>query len=366
MRKTLTAMLMGAMIAGSATAATAASLSEKDIQMDVVGQLGMHFDERPGTADNFDLNRLRIKLGAQPADNIKFVANLELAENGGAGSSFGDNTPTNAVLRDLGAENRIADMYVVLTYLDWVTILAGQMPTPVSYELNTDVYDLETVQYSQFVGIANRDRGVGFVIPIPNANTDFTTWVLNGTGGVIGAQDDFDDRYNYGGMLNFKPMENLSFKVFTQFANMSDDTGVQFAGLGANTAGRMAEFDADAFGAGMDYKNNGFHLFGEYVAVKSKLDETVPATGVKTRLLSQKTREWYVNGSYAIPETDVQLVARYDKYDPNTGAASDEQKIFTAGLNWNFEKDARLQIMREFNSGLVDQDELDIQLSVRF
>jgi hypothetical protein len=358
---------MGAVIAGSATAATATSLADMDVNMDVVGQINYHFDERPATADSMDLSRLRITLKAQPADNVKFVANLEAADDVTARNAFGDNTPSNALLTDMGADGRVADMYVVLTYLDWVTILAGQMPTPVSYELNTNVYDLETVQYSQFVGIANRDRGVGFVIPIPNANTEFIGWLLNGTGGINGAIDDVDDRNNYGAMLNFKPMENLSFKVFGNFGDMSSDTGT----LPGTAAGNMGELDVDAYGGGFDYSNQGFHLFGEYVRAKSVVDSTTPL-GVSTRILSHKATEWYLHGSYKIPESDVQLVARFDKYNPEATPTlgtlnSTDSKIFTAGLNWDFEKNARVQIMREFNSGLINnQDELDIQLSVRF
>ena len=360
MRKTLTALMMGALIAGSATAANAAAgMDDMGVKIDsVVAQLGYKWDERPNTDDNFNLNRLRIKITAQPADNIHFTTNLEAADSAAAGGAFGDNTPAGALMTDMGSDSRVVDMYVALTYLDWMTILAGQMPTPVSYELNTDVYAMEPINFSQFVGIANRDRGVGVSIPIPNANTDFMAWILNGTGGINGASDDIDDRNNYGAMLNFKPMEQLGFKVWGNFANMSDDSGL-FPG---STAGQLAEWKGDGFGGGVDYKLDNFHLFGEYAQVKTRVTNEVTSA----RLLSQKTREWYAHGSYKIPETDVQLVLRYDKYDPNTSASNDDTKVTTAGINWDFEKDARVQIMREFNSGATTQDELDIQLSLRF
>jgi predicted porin len=248
-------------------------------------------------------------------------------------------------------------MYLVFKHLDWATIVAGQLATPVSYELQTDVADLETINYSQFVGIANRDRGVGINIPFKNVNARLAAWVLNGTGGINGAIDDIDDRSNFGAMFEMTPVEPLSFKVFANLGNLSDNTGLLPGSVGTN----LTEMDVDAYGAGVNYKSGPVHLFGEYVQAKIKITDEVTSA----RLSSSKTREWYVHGSYAIPDTDLQLVARYDKYDPNTAVTNDDMKVTTAGLNWNFDKNARVQIMREFNKG-ADNDDLDIQLTVKF
>ena len=357
MKKITTMIATFAFIVGLAGTVQAKPVEDLNLDISGVAQFGYAWSQANGADDGMDLNRLRIKLKAQPNDNVKFVANIEAEDSNTAGSAFGDNTPANAMLTDLGASSRVVDMYVVLNYLDWATILAGQMPTPVSYELNTDEYALETINYSQFVGIANRDRGFGIVVPFKQINGKWVAWILNGTGGINGAQSDMDDRNNYGTMFEFQPLEQLSFKVWGNFANMADNTGM-FPG---STATNLTEMDVDAYGAGLDYKVNNFHFFGEYASAKLKLTDEVTSV----RLGSQKTREWYVHASYEIPQTNVQLVARYDKYDPNTSNASDESKITTAGLNWDFDKDARLQIMREFKDG-SDNDDLDVQLSVRF
>lgn len=357
MKKLFCSMLVSAFIVGTAGMANAAKMSESDLSITGVAQFGYAWSQRNGADDGMNLNRLRIKLGAPINDNIDFKAELEAADSMAAGSAFGDNTPANANIMDMGSDSRVVDMYVVLKYLDWASICVGQLATPVSYELQTDVADLETINYSQFVGIANRDRGVGINIPFKNVNARLAAWVLNGTGGINGAVDDIDDRSTYGAMFEMTPVEPLSFKVFANMSRMSDNTGL-FAG---STAGNLTELNGDAYGAGINYKSGPVHLSGEYVQVKLKETDEV----LSTRLGSAKTREWYVHGSYMIPDTDVQLVARYDKYDPATATANDDSKITTVGLNWNFDKDARLQIMREFNKG-ADNDDLDVQLTIKF
>jgi len=357
MKKLFCTMLVSAFIVGTAGMANAAKLAESDLSITGVAQLGLAWSQKNGADDGMNLDRLRIKLGAPINDKIDFAAELEAADNMAAGSAFGDNTPANASLQDMGSDSRVVDMYLVFKYLDWATIAAGQLATPISYELQTDVYSLETINYSQVVGIANRDRGVGINIPFKNVNARLAAWVLNDTGGINGAIDDIDDRSNYGAMFEMTPVEPLSFKVFANMGQVADDAGL----ITGSTAGNLTEMDVDAFGAGMNYTSGPVHLFGEYVQAKIKVTDEV----LSARLSSSKTREWFVHGSYKIPNTDLQLVARYDKYDPNTAVTNDDMKITTLGVNWDFDKDARLQIMREFNKG-ADNDDLDVQLSVRF
>lgn len=363
MKKALFTFFAAVLMVGIATIAQAKPISEMNVDISGLGQFGYAWSEAGAFDNGFDTNRLRIKINAQPEEHIAFYTALEGTDNI-SGGAFGSNVPSNANIADMAADSRLIDMKVTLTYWPWVTILAGQMPTPVSYELNTDEYDLETINYSQFIGIANRDRGVGFLFPL-HPEVKVATWILNGTGSITGGNTDMDDRSNYGALISYTPMETLNVKGFLNLAQMADDTNVI-----APTGGQLVELDADAWGLGADYKWCGFHFMGEYVKTKLKL--TNEASGARIAFangsLSPATEEWYLHGSYLIPKTDLQLVARYDKYDPDTtgAATSDDTKITTAGLNWNFEKNSRLQIMREFKSGFVKDDDLDVQLSVRF
>jgi len=371
MKKFLAGMTMAAAVVMTGASVKAVPLDQAKLDISGIAQIGYAWSEQLGFDDELDTNRLRLRLKAQPAEHIAFVSQLELTNNvssayapGGTSTAFGANVPANAVLNDgFGADSRIVDLYMVLTYLDWATILVGQMPTPVSYELNTDEYSLETINYSQFVGIANRDRGIGVVAPLTD-RTQLITWLLNGVGGISGVTNDVDDRDNYGVMLNFNAMERLNVKAFGNFGNYLDLPG----NLG-QPATDKAEMDVDAWGGGFNYSLKGFHMFSEFVQARISMDNETTST----RLGSQETREWFVNGSYVFPDTNLQLVLRYDRYDPDTDTDSDESKITTVGLNWDFEKNARVQLMREFKSGPVnvlgrdpEDDKTMLQLSVRF
>ena len=148
-------------------------------------------------------------------------------------------------------------------------------------------------------------------------------------------------------MLSVDPVKDLNVKVWGNTGKETVTSGIK------NTA----------VGFGADYKISGFHFAAEYGQNNQKNSVLATAT---------KSRDYYLHGSYAIPQTAVQLVARYDNFDDDTKTAvagNKAQKITTVGLNWDFEKDARLQIMQELKSEKptsVKNNDTMIQLSVRF
>lgn len=326
MKKALLTAMATALIAGSVSTAQAKKVEDLGLDITGIGQLGHTFVQTGN--DQQGINRLRLKIAATPAEKLSFNSSFELGPN----QNFGAQNAAAA------ADSRVVDAYVTLTYLPWITVKAGQMPTPVSYELGADEYSLETINYSQFIGnLVNRDRGLGGIIPITE-NVKVVAWILNGNGTVGGASADDEDKANYGAMLTADPVKDLNVKIW-------GNTGKEIASK--NTA----------VGLGVDYKISGWHLSAEYGQNSNK------AAAATT-----KNRDWYVHGSYLIPETALQLVARYDRYDPNTTVSNNENKITTVGVNWNFEKDARLQIMQEMKSETpsVKNNQTQIQLSVRF
>jgi len=358
MKKVLFTALATALIAGSVSVAQAKKV--EDLSFDITGLAQLGYTAAQSAAvpnnDGFTANRLRLKLGAQPADKVAFNASIELAPSGFGGNGTGL-FPAN--------DSKIVDAFVTLKYLDWATIKVGQMPSPVSYELGADEYSLETINYSQLVGnMVNRDRGAAIIIPVTDA-VGVAGWILNGVGSIDGAQSAKDDSPALGAMINVKPVKDLSFKLWGNMNKISNDGAALNAlpGLaGTFTAGRKSEVKATAIGLGGDYKIAGFHFMGEYAAATLKAKDTVGAIG------QMKQREYYLHASYEIPQSNVQLVARYDKWDPDKTVKGDETKITTVGFNWNFEKDVRLQVMQELRSETpsVKNNDTMIQLGVRF
>jgi hypothetical protein len=344
MKKVLLTVLGAALIAGTVTIAQAKKIEDLNVDISGTAQFGYNIQKNQGPGvsgilnDQFDVNRLRLKLAAQPADKIKFNGQVELGRMQGFGA---DNVLSGAGV----ADSRIVDAAVTLDYLKWVSFKVGQLAVPYSYELNEDEYGLETINYSQLVGpMAGRDKGAAAIIPFVKEVTGIA-WIRNGVGTVGGATAENNDSKNYGAMLSVDPIKDLNIKAFGD--------------MGKNSVG--AAFTKNALiGIGADYKIAGWHFRSEVIQASSK----TPAA-VKT-----KARDWYLQGSVKIPQSAVQLVARYDNFNPSTKAVpKTDTKITTLGVNWDFEKDARLQFNHEFRSESptsVKNDTTMLQLSVRF
>ncbi len=358
MKRSIFIITLAALLIGAGSMANAVKMKDMKLDVSLLGQFGYTWSQETGSNDQLDTNRLRIRLRGMPTDGIMIFAQLEGTDNISPNAA-GSNVPANALtpFSDApGNDSRLVDLYAVITYWDWATFIIGQSPSPVSYELNTDEFDLETIDYSQFAGIGNRDRALAVHFGLsPEVGLDL--WRLNGTGAITGAYNDIDDR----GVLGFKldwnpPVEGkLNLKVF---GNYGSAVSPAFS--------NKTEIDIDAWGLGSDYRTGPFHLMGEYVQAKMSITDEENAANIYP---SYKTKEWYIHGAYDIPETALQLVLRYDKYDPDTNTSDDETKITTTGLNYNFTKNARLQVMHEFvqvPKSLTKDDNTEIQLSVRY
>lgn len=345
MKKILMAGLAALSIAGFSTAAQAVPVSEMDLDISGLAQFNYSWSEQNGRDDQLDTQRLRLMFSAMPAEEISVYAALEGTDNmsGSAGAAGGRNA-----VNDGAADSRVVDLYADLSYLDWMTLRVGQFALPNSYELNTPEFDLETINYTQGVGAFGvRDRGfMAMGEPVPQFA--WAAWITNGQGtnsqAITGASNDTDDKSAFGVQFDYSPVESLGLKLW---GLMEEDS--------------LTTDDIDAFGIGADWVYMGFHLFGEY-NIASVSNDTA---GVTTT--DDDHTNAYIHASYLIPQTDLQIVARYDWYEMEDNLANTEQdrEITTMGFNWNFEKNARLQTMYEFVDG-DDNNNLDMQLSISF
>ncbi len=78
---------------------------------------------------------------------------------------------------------------------------------------------------------------------------------------------------------------------------------------------------------------------------------------------------WYAQAGYfVIPQ--IQLVAKYDTYDPNKVITTDRSKIYYGGVNFVFNKWTRLAVdylyKREETATQVKNNILEAQLQIAF
>jgi len=358
MKKLIVTGLAAAFALGMSSLAMAKPVSDMDLDISGLAQINASWSERQNIDDEIDLARLRLNFSAKPADHVSVYAELEATDNrSGSDGAWGDLmarcAATGCTSSDGIADSSIADLYVDLTYIPEVSARIGQFALPISYELNTDEYDLETINYTLGVGdFGVRDRGIMlFGKPIPEFA--WAVFGMNGAGAITGANNDVDDQSSYGLKLDWNPLENLNFKIWGNFQEETGTSGGLVSATGSSS-------DVDAFGLGANYTYQGFRLMAEY---NNKDTERNNAENDVT--------EWFLHASYIIPETDLQVVARYDKYDTDDGVAATadtDVHVTTVGLNWNFEKNARVQLMHEFvgGDGVNEMDGTDLMLSVRF
>jgi len=336
--------------------------------------------------EDIDIHRFRMNLGGKLNENVSFFTEFELGANlsndtiwaarpdarmkildskavstSVNGDVYKQMIPNETRIaagaryaqKDLGSDSRLVQAYVDLKYFKKFTLRVGQMARGSSYELNTPVNKLETINYSTSVGQFGK-----YVRGLQLKMTPFTFMKVgigidDSVGGITGGTNEPESKLSAGGKIVFIPWK----KHFT----------VKVCGRHVPATEYMPDANAGIFGA--DFKYMGFHFQGEIYHLHVNPVNNGAKKGLKGNLCS-----WYVHASYMIPKINVQLVSRYNyfekrmrdrKTDILKPPANYYMEIITAGLNWNFSPYSRFQIMYDMVDG-DDNDSLDMQLELFF
>jgi len=295
---------------------------------------------------SFTLNRLQVNFTAEPSENIGFKSTVELGRN-------------------FKGDTRIVDAMVDLKYLKPVTFRVGQFALPIGFELEKSPYDLDFINYTLLTSLfAQRNRGImayGDITP----NIDFNLGIANSVydGNLTGVSNESSsDSKQLFGRLGVTPVKDLNLALFMDYDNRK--------GNPLALAGAVTKTKVFSWGLGGNYTYAGFGFEGAYADMK------VAAANVGRTL---KEKDLYGAITYKIPETSLQLLARYERSKgladsaAVAGTVTPVAKVLTAGINWNFDKNARLQLQREFwtsNSALTPKANVNdvtmLQLSIAF
>jgi phosphate-selective porin OprO and OprP len=307
----------------------------RQILLSGYSQIRYQILDETGKKDGFDIRRARLDLRGSLSPYFSYRVQADLAD-----------------------KPKLIDAYGEIKLTDYFSITAGQLKIPFSLENLASSNKLEMLDRSQVVealvargkdviGNQNgRDIGIqvsGTILKIKDLPlVEYRFGVFNGSG--INVADTANEAKDLVGRLIFTPIKG--FSLGGGFYNGWDKA------IKPEVAGRSQV--RNRFGLELSYVSTRFSLKGEYIAGK---DGNTSRSG------------WYVQSGYFIIPQKLQVLGKYDLYDPNTSDADNISTNYVVGANYNFNSWSRLQAFYTFRQeeGIaVDNNYFSIQYQIGF
>jgi phosphate-selective porin OprO and OprP len=309
---------------------------------------------RFGTAaikDRFRVRRARLYVSGDFAEQFEFKLEgaFEQADQG--------LTIRDANNRLLGSNATRTDFSGTDLFINWhrfpaFNVKVGQFKAPFGLEQLTPDFKLYSLERSLVTAALTPERQVGLMVwgkPFTDVfpdQKDFLTYSLgmfNGTGRNVTVND--NNEYMYVGRLELQPWkgklmgQDSWIKFGGNALSSRDNAGTNLTPAGVvrvNADGSLASFIAptaakrEAYGLDATLRLGPFQLIGEYI---SEDFEGRTVNGVAPTFADFRADGYYVEGSYFIIPKKLQLVAKYESFDPGQVANDDIQSI-TGGINY--------------------------------
>jgi len=276
------------------------------IQLSGYTQLRYRFLQESGKIDEFDIRRAR--LDVRGAVSPYFAYRLQT---------------------DFAVSPKLLDAYAEVKLFDYLNLTVGQAKIPFSFENLASSNKMESIDRSQVVeALVARGKDVignqnGRDIGVQVGGTfwkfdhrflfDYKIGVFNGSG--IN-QDDKNKNKDIVGRLIAHPIKGLDFG------------GSYYTGTGTFGTPTATNQDRNRYGIELNYEQPRFFVRGEFIEGK---DGTTSKNG------------WYIQTGYFVIPARLQLIAKYDTYDPNTDIASNVSTAYMIGGNYIFNNWSRIQ-----------------------
>ncbi len=205
---------------------------------------------------------------------------------------------------------------------------------------------------------SSTDYGIVFSGQVPSAKLSYNLGLYNGEG-YKKSGDKVNNEYAYLANVRFKPVDMLelggSFSMNSK-NNPNDDMGEENPEHEAHTAfAGMAKFNM-----------NGITILGQFLGKTVDTDNNDADEDVSSQAIS-------VLGMYNLKDAadiNMDIVGRYDMYDPNTDNDDDGKNLMLFGLNYHIQKNVQVQANYQITSHeddtLEDISALMLQLRYSF
>ena len=307
----------------------------KQMQLTGYSQVRYQFLQERGKHNGFDIRRARLDLKGSATPFFSYRLQVDFVD-----------------------KPKLIDAYGELKLADYITLTGGQFKIPFSMENLTSSNKLEMIDRSQVVealvarskdviGNQNgRDIGIqagGTLLKVKDMPAiEYRIGIFNGSG--INVADTANNEKDVTGRLIFTPVKGLSFG------------GGFYKGLDKaikpDVPGKSQT--RNRIGAEFSYVLSQFSLKGEYIAGKDG----------KT-----KRSGWYVQAGYFVIPQRLQVLGKYDIYDPNTSTPNNISTNYVFGANYNFNNWSRLQAfytVRQEEGPAIKNNFLSVQYQIGF
>lgn len=339
--------------------------------------------------DRFRLRRARIGVSGEYAEHFEFKLEGEFTQSDvgltirdASGRTLGSNATRTA----FGA----TDLFANWSTFPEFNVKVGQFKAPFGLEQLTSDTKLFTPERSLVTSALTPERQIGVqvwgkplaaVLPEQKDLLTYYAGIFNGTGRNITVND--NNEFMYAGRLEVQALktkmlnQETTLKLGANGVTSRDDTGTTISSvLLENDDGSLSSYNLPSRGTREGYGFDAalhagpFDLMGEYIS------ETVSPRGPEPRFTEFTAHGYYVQGSYFVIPKRLQLVTRWETFDPGQ-AANDDIDSIVAGVNYYIKGD-EIKLLanyvhtwsdfREANRefGKAEFDEVIVRLQVMF
>jgi phosphate-selective porin len=259
--------------------------------INIFNYLQVRYTSDPSAMDQFTIPRARIDVWGDVNDKLGYFTETDLMQS-----------------------PALVYGWIDLKYISKATLRLGKFYYPFGLEYTTPPSQFDTINCTTTLwNLFGYSRDIGMQLSGKFEKFKYYLAVVNG---ADNSSTDNNKAKDVVGRVVFTPLNKLAL-------------GVSYYG---GKSGTM-EAERVRVGGEINYNEGSFSLKGEYISAK---DGNVNKLG------------WYLQPAYNI--CNVQGLARYESWDPDLDISGDKRYIFTLGINWFFDLNAKLQVNYEIKS----------------